>query len=96
MEAQTLGLFRLCVDLARKKMFGDKPNILETVAFHAETVQHAYGGEKSPRMITWLKIKDLGLEDTFLGRKIIETEKERFETYFGKDHPLTKIILDKR
>jgi hypothetical protein len=75
-----------------KKLFGDKPNILETVAFYAETIQHAYGGEKSPRMITWLKIKDLGLEDTILGRKVIATEKERFTTYFGKDHPLTKKI----
>jgi len=75
-----------------KKMFGDKPNILETVAFYAETVQHAYGGEKSPRMITWLKIKDLGLERTILGRKVIATEKERFATYFGIDHPLTEKI----
>ena len=47
-------------------------------------------------MITWLKIKDLGLENSYLGKKVIATEKERFETYFGKEHILVEKLNDKK
>lgn len=75
-----------------KRLYGDKPNMLERLHFYAETLQSVYKGDRSGRMITWLKIKDLGLEDTFLGKKVIAREKQSFEEYFGKDHILSKSI----
>lgn len=75
-----------------KRLYGDKPNILERLAFYAETLQSVYKGDRSGRLISWLKIKDLGLEDTFLGKKVIAREKQSFEEYFGKDHILSKSI----
>jgi hypothetical protein len=75
-----------------KKLYGDKPNMLERIHFYAETLQSVYKGDRSGRMITWLKIKDLGLEDTFLGKKVISREKQTFEEYFGKEHILSKSI----
>lgn len=75
-----------------KRLYGDKPNMLERLAFYAETLQSVYKGDISGRMITWLKIKDLGLEDTYLGKKVIDREKQSFKEYFGKDHILTKNI----
>lgn len=75
-----------------KRLYGYKPSMLERLAFYAETLQSVYKGDKSGRMITWLKIKDLGLEDTFLGAKVIAREKQSFEEYFGKEHILSKNI----
>jgi|11BtaG_2_1085332.scaffolds.fasta_scaffold00997_5 hypothetical protein len=75
-----------------KRLYGDKPNMLERLHFYAETLQSVYKGDKSGRVITWLKIKDLGLEDTFLGKKVIAREKQSFEEYLGKEHILTKNI----
>ena len=78
-----------------KKMFGDKPSMFEAVAFYAETLQTIYKGDRSGNMITWLKIKDLGLEDTYLGKKVVANEKVFFFDYFGENHILTKKVLDK-
>lgn len=75
-----------------KRLYGDKPTMLERLAFYAETLQSVYKGDRSGRVISWLKIKDLGLEDTFLGKKITAREKQTFKEYFGKDHILTKNI----
>lgn len=78
-----------------KKLYGEKPTLLETAHFYAETFQQVYKEDKSGKMITWLKIKDMGLEGTFLGRKVIAKEADSFTNYFGENHILVKKLLDK-
>lgn len=75
-----------------KRLYGDKPNMLERLAFYAETLQSIYKGDKSGKMISWLKIKDLKLEYTYLGKEIIKKEEQNFIEYFGKDHVLVRNI----
>lgn len=77
-----------------KKLYGDEPSILETIAFYAETIQARYRGTKSTRMISWLKVMDLAYSGILFGY-FRENEKQLFLDYFGKDHVLSKIIVDK-
>lgn len=73
-----------------KKFYNKNPGLFLTLAFYINAFFTIKYGDKSSRMMLWLKVKDLEIENTIIGRAVMKRHKQWIETYFGKDHILTK------
>tara|TARA_R110000851_G_scaffold263127_1_gene415628 strand:- start:782 stop:1465 length:684 start_codon:yes stop_codon:yes gene_type:complete len=67
------------------KYYGKKPGILRTIIFYINAVMTIYKGDKSARMMLWLKCEDLS---SFL-LKFIPKDKW-VKDYFSEEHPFVK------
>lgn len=70
-----------------RRFYGKRAGIFNTVMFHLNALQTIKNGNKSARMMLWLKIKDLEMEETYIGKKVMKLEKQWVEDYFDKNHP---------
>lgn len=75
-----------------KKMANIKPGILLTVLFYLISLVTVYKGDESGRMMLWLTIMDLEMQNTFLGKLVMKRYKKWIKGYFGNDHLFTKVI----
>lgn len=77
-----------------KKFYGKNPGILLTMLFFINSFLTIKFGNKSSRMMLWLKIKDLKMENTFIGKRVIKKQAVWVMDYFKKGHPFRLFILD--
>lgn len=78
------------------KLYGERPSLFDTAAFYANAALTLYKGDKSSKMLLWLRIKDLKMEKSFIGKRVIKRETEFITNYFkDKNHPFVKKVLDK-
>jgi hypothetical protein len=75
-----------------KKRYNKKPGILLTAAFYINSLLTIKKGDKSSRMMLWLKVKDLEMENTFIGKMVMKRYKKWVRDYFHKDHPFVKEL----
>jgi hypothetical protein len=67
-----------------------KPSFIHTLYFYISSILTITGKSNSGKLILWLKLKELKMEDSPLFT-FLEWENAFIE-YFGEDHPFTKAL----
>ena len=73
-------------------MENKNPGILLTVLFYLNSLLTIFAGGESAKMMLWLKVMDLGIQSSILGKLVMKRHKKWIREYFGNDHIFTKEI----
>jgi len=75
-----------------KKMGNSNPGILLSILFYLNSLLTVFAGGESARMMLWLKVMDLGMQSSILGKLVMKRHKKWIREYFGSNHIFTKEI----
>ena len=75
------------------KSVNKTPAILHTIYFYLSAWLTVWGKDASGTLILWMKLKDLGMEDSKLF-KSINLKKAVGEYFTNTDHPIRKVVIN--